>query len=626
MCGIAGIVRWKAPVENAELTAMTAAVAHRGPDGAGVFIRDRVGLGHRRLSIIDLELGRQPMSNEDEQVWVTFNGEIYNFQELRAELTTLGHVFKSHSDTEVIVHAWEQWGTSCVERFRGMFAFCIADFRQRLLYLARDHFGIKPLYWRRGDGFLAFGSEFGAILAANAARPSGVLRSIEIYFRYGYIPAPLTVYEDVYKLPPAHWMTVGFDGKINAPQPYWKISFQPETETYGDEEWKRRLDATLADSVKAHLVSDVPFGVFLSGGIDSTLVALYMGRLLGRSIKGFSIGFQEQAYSELQYAEHVANTLGFDLHSEVVKSENLSILPDLIKHYGEPFGDSSCVPTWHVAQLARSHVPMVLSGDGGDEAFGGYHTYSAWMGLSPGRRVKNALRGSMREGILPLGRLLLERIHRGTWHRLDHWQMIVNQCSAADRRRLWRDAGRSLIDEECAVFSDAARDARNCDRLAFAQYLDFQTYLPGSILTKVDVASMYHGLEVRTPLIDLRILELAQRLPVSQRIRNHGKAESITKFLPKNLLAESFAPNFVYRRKQGFSIPRDEWFLPGHAGRQMLQEFMATPNSPLYDILNRTGIESILSEHSRTRDNSAPLWLLLVLAIWLEQNPGITFK
>lgn len=625
MCGITGTVRWKGPTQRPnEIERMTRAISHRGPDGEGVFIRDGVALGNRRLAIIDLESGQQPMCNEDGMIWVTYNGEIYNYLDLRRDLQQKGHTFATQSDTEVIVHAYEEWGPECVKRFRGMFAFAVADFKIRKVLLARDHFGIKPLFYRIDQGYLAFASELNALRAVDDEPPLGNLEAVELYLRYQYIPAPHTVYQSVFKLPPASYLLVDFDGDIDGPQKYWDLSFKSEAGV-SDEEWKERAEEVIHESVKAHLVSDVPFGVFLSGGIDSSLVALQMSRILQRPIKAFAIGFDEAEYSELAQAAEAARRCGIDLYTDVIRSDALKILPDLVSHYGEPFGDSSAIPTWYVSRLAREHVPMVLSGDGGDEAFGGYNTYAGWMEADPSTRpFQPSLlhpRSVLHWGQLAVRRFVVNRAKR----RLADWHNIVLYAGKEYRRSLWRPEYQRLVDQSCQAFDDAARRAQPLDRLAYAQYLDYQTYLPCDILAKVDVASMYHGLEVRTPLVDRRVLELASALPLAQRFRRNGSGEGIGKYLTKQVTEKNFPPEFVHRRKRGFSIPRASWFLPGQLGRDLLEQVLVNKSSQIYEWFNPEQVRAEIVAHNKEHDNSATLWLLLVLSLWVEQNPQITF-
>ncbi len=605
---------------------MTGAISHRGPDGVGFLRRDCVALGHRRLAIIDPETGHQPMTNQDETVWLTYNGEMYNFLELREELQQKGYRFDTRSDTEVVVHAYSEWGAGCVKRFRGMFAFALADFKNRKLLLARDHFGIKPLYYRLGKDYLAFGSELPAIRQVDDAAPAGNLEAVELFLRLQYIPTPHTIYRDVFKLPPATYLVVDFDGQTTGPTRYWDFRFKPEG-GLSDRDWEDRAEAVIHDSVKAHLISDVPFGVFLSGGTDSSLVALQMSRILKHPVQAFAIGFREKQYSEVPYAEQVAEQCGIELRTEIVREDMLQILPDLVAHYGEPFGDSSAVPTWYVSRLAREHVPMVLSGDGGDEGFGGYDNYERWLESGLLEKARNSARDShLRAAFWWLRRAMRQYLSQGTLNSLPQWQGINLYLQEDQRRALWRDEFQHLVELGCEVFEDADARARKLSRLSYSQYLDYQTYLPCDILTKVDVASMYHGLEVRTPLIDVRVVELAASLPLNQRFRRNGSNEVTRKYLLKKLLGRTFSKEIVHRPKQGFGIPRAEWFFEGQSGRRMFEQTVLNPESRLYDWFKPESVRFQMDVHNRECNNSGALWLLLVLGIWLEQNPEVNFN
>ena len=622
MCGIAGILRWEGPPPaEAEIEAMKQAVAHRGPDGSGVYLRDGVALGHQRLSIIDVGGGRQPMSNEDGTVWITYNGELYNFRELRRTLEHRGHRFATHSDTEVIVHAYEEWGTAAVERFRGMFAFAIADFRNRRLFLARDQFGIKPLFYRRGSGYVAFGSELSVIRAVHDQSPVGCREAINDFLQYRYIPGPRTIYAGVDQLPPAHHMTIGFDGAAAAPVRYWNLTFEPAPDV-DDGVWLERIEAVIDESVRAHLVSDVPFGVFLSGGIDSTLIARQMSLALGRSVTAFSIGFDEEEFSELPFAEKAARVLGIDLQTHVVTADVAHLLPQLVRHYGQPFADTSMIPTWYLAQLARAHVPMVLSGDGGDESFAGYQRYQAWANDGFCGELARLMR-SPRSLFWRLPRL------RARWTAapdrwLDQWQDHAGLMPAELRRTLWQPDYRSLVVGINPAFARAAERAPKRERVAYAQFMDFQTYLPDDILVKVDIAAMYHGLEVRPPLVDVQVVELASQLPARLRFRNRG-ARTTLKWSLKELLRREFGHAFVHRRKMGFGIPENKWLKRGTQARQLFDDLCQSDGAPVHEWLCPGTIRQLANQLDAGKNTGAYLWSILVLALWREQNRDVCF-
>lgn len=626
MCGIAGILRFDG-IESSpdEIERMTRAIAHRGPDGQGVMRRDGVALGHRRLAIIDLETGAQPMKNEDENVWLTFNGEIYNYKQLTSELEACGHRFATRSDSEVIVHAYEEWGPECVKRFRGMFAFAIADFAKRRMLFARDHFGIKPLYYRTGPGFVAFASELAALRSVDAPPPGGSLAAIEYFLRFQYIPTPHTIYDDTWKLAPASYLVVGFDGSHGDPVRYFDVEFTGDG-PHDAGELEQQTEHVIRESVTAHLVSDVPFGVFLSGGIDSTLVAMEMARILDTPVRAFGIGFKEREFDELEYAREAAKRCGVELITDIVReTEAAAILPSLVEHYGEPFGDTSSIPTWFVSRLAREHVPMVLSGDGGDEAFGGYDSYRMWLTMPSNRKALDLLRAGHPRGAAKA--YMRARRRRATGESLaTEWQRHIGYVDRDSREGLWRTEHRDLVSVPSSRFEESAKRAASLDELSFAQYLDYQTYLPNDILTKVDVASMYHGLEVRTPLIDRVVVDHAGRVPVDFRMHSNGSGHPVGKYLLKRILSREFPDSFVYRRKMGFAMPRSRWFLGSGAFRQLLERVVLDPDSPLNRIFNASEMRRQIDRHSETFDNSGQLWLLLVLGIWLEQNPDVMFS
>lgn len=621
MCGIVGQIRFDgAPVDRALIERMNNDIAHRGPDGEGVHIDGPVGLGHRRLAIIDLESGAQPMGMPDGKVWVTYNGEIYNFKELRAELEAKGHTFQTSSDTEVLLYAWREWGAEMLGRLRGMFAFCLVDFAQRKWLLARDPFGIKPLCYRLNDACIEFGSEMHAL-----KRSGDVCRldAVEWFLRYQYIPAPFSIYRDIMKLMPAHFIQGDFDGVVNEPVRYWSLEFQALPDV-GEDEWLARFDAALKDTVQAHLVSDVPVGVLLSGGVDSTLIACQAAGLSHDQIKAFTIDFDVEGFGELKWATQAADQCGLELHSDVVSDDFWSDLPGLVHHYGEPFGDNSCVPTWQLSKLARSHVPVVLAGDGGDEAFGGYKSYKRWL-RKPNldermRRLRERPRG---ETLASLAWALAWRAGMPRNRRIE-WERNMAYVPELKRAALWKRKYRGIIDQPCPAFVDGSRRARRGGLLDYAQQMDFQTYLPGAILTKSDVASMFHSLEIRTPFLDVEVLKLACSLPETMRARRNGKQITL-KHLMRKSLRQSFDDEFVHRSKKGFGGPRERWFYEGRPGREFLREVVLDRASGLDEFFDRELIERWVNEHSPKRNHSSALWLLLVFGLWRQNNRGLSF-
>ncbi len=615
MCGIAGIINLNnQPVDPETLAAMTEAVRHRGPDGQGQHIDGGFGLGHRRLSIIDLTGGAQPMSNEDGQVWVIYNGEIYNYSELQKELASAGHRFKSCCDTEVIVHAYEEWGLRCVERFRGMFAFAVLDARRKELFLARDRLGIKPLVYSREPGRIAFASELQALERLPDLDLCVNLDALDQYLQLGYIPAPTTIYQNVYKLPPGHTMTVTGSGKVLGPERYWDVQFDPD-EKPTEQEWLDQLDETIREAVRLRLRADVPFGAFLSGGVDSSLVVAYMAKLLQEPVRTFSIGFGELDHSELPYARQAADSWGTNHHEQVLRPNALEILPDLVRHYGEPFGDSSAVPTYYVSQLARRHVKMVLSGDGGDENFGGYFQYLVAAGYQRERRtMKASIRHAMGKAARAVG--ILPRLGP-----LDLWTKTVALTSPQDRRTLFRRGGVSVNRVPRSLRTSIKRNGR-LNLISWFQYFDLKNYLPYDILTKVDIASMYHGLEVRVPLLDHKVVELAARIPARFKVRRTGDSQFEGKIIFKKLAERYYDKHFFNRKKMGFAIPLQHWFRDCPSGQ--LSERLLDPASRLTDLFERTALETVVNQRQEHSLYSTRLWLLLFLAEWFRQHARVS--
>ena len=610
MCGIAGMLRRDgANVAPEVLEAMTQSMAHRGPDGWDARIWGAVGLGHRRLAIIDLDGGRQPISNEDEQVWISFNGEIYNYRELREVLQARGHRFRTNSDTEVIVHAYEEWGEACVERFRGMFAFALADLKSRRLFLARDHLGIKPVYYYQGPDCIAFASELQALRCVPGIRLEIDRQAIDQYLTLQYIPAPKTVFKQIRKLPAAHRLVIPFEGEPSEPENYWRLEFRPD---HGrcEAEWLEALDHVLRDSVRSHLVADVPFGAFLSGGLDSSGVVAYMSEILDTPVRTFSIGFEERAFDELNYAKAVAEKWGTEHHAEIVRPNALEILPALVKHYGEPFGDSSALPTYYLSKVAREAVPMVLSGDGGDESFAGYWSYGAWMGFLSGIGIPKWKR------LLRYGAQLVQpERFPARQPTLANWLRFVQSMDRRRRRALWRPEYQNVCEQPLKLFEEEFGVTSGYSHCHTVQYMDLKTYLPYDILTKVDVASMMHGLEVRTPIVDVRVVEFAATIPDSLNLEPAGNGEWAGKLLLKKLLSKHYSADFLHRRKQGFAIPMSRWFGSEGAWNGLIQERMTGTDSPLHECFQPGEIRRLIHTNS-----SVSLWLLLFLDEWLRQN------
>ncbi len=619
MCGIAGIFNFRAeePVSSRVLKAMTDTLVHRGPDDEGFHLGDGVGLGHRRLSIIDLEGGHQPLANEDNTVWIVFNGEIYNFLELHDELVKKGHTFKTRSDTEVIVHLYEEQGERCFERLRGMFAIAIWDARERKLLLARDRVGKKPLYYYGSAAGVVFGSEIKAVLQ-NPAVPREIdPEALSDYFSFLYVPAPKSIFKNIRKVLPGHYVVVSERGISESK--YWDLSFA-ETAELAEPVWCERILEALEEAVKLRLISDVPLGAFLSGGVDSSSVVAMMHRILDGPVITSSIGFDEKDYDELPYARIVASHFGTDHHEHMVRPDALTVVEKLAWHYDEPFGDSSAVPTYYVSKVAREHVTVALSGDGGDENFAGYRRYyfdrrENWVrGLLPAA-VRRPVFGS-------LARLYPKadwapRVFRGkaTFENLarspieGYFRSISAFRSELKQRLLHGDLRRALNGyDSLHVLRQHYDNAGTADPLSRIQYVDIKSYLTDDILQKVDRASMAHSLEVRAPLLDHKVMELAASMPSSMKLRGTNG-----KYIFKRALEKVLPATVLKRRKMGFGVPLAEWF------RKDLKEFAHSVifacNAPIS--LDEATVKLVWAEHqSGLRNRSTELWALLMLRLW----------
>ena len=616
MCGITGIIRFNEPASKNEIEGMTSSLSHRGPDGVGLWLNTNVAIGHRRLSIIDIENGRQPMCNEDGTIWITYNGEIYNFLYLREQLIDKGHQFRSHSDTEVIIHAYEEWEDDCVNHFRGMFAFGIVDQRRKRVFLARDHLGIKPLVYYSDKHCFAFASELQALRHIDGAQFDIDVQSLDQYLLLQYIPASRSIFKQTHKLLPAHCMSVTFDGKITEPIEYWRVEFKPDYRRT-ENEWIEELDAVLRDSVKAHLVSDVPFGAFLSGGVDSSAIVAYMAQILDRPVQTFSIGFEEDEFNELKYADFAAKRWDTEHHVEIVKPDALSILQLLVRNYGEPFGDSSAIPTYYVSKLSRKYVSMVLSGDGGDELFAGYHSYLRWMKFIDEKQVDNS--NVCKKMLYPLAQRMFPlryppKLKYG--ESLENWLTFINYIPIHWRQRLWRKDYKEITHRPLDIFEkEYARTKEYKSNANKVQYMDLKTYLPFDILTKVDIASMLNGLEVRTPMVDKEVVSFAATIPESFNIRKSPNGEWQGKMLLKGLMEKYYPADFLKRAKMGFSIPIEKWFAVDGILHNTLIERLTGKESKILDFFDPEIVRKLIFQNS-----AGPLWLLLFLEEWLKQN------
>ena len=626
MCGIAGLISLdgRALPGLQTLDAMCRTIVHRGPDDQGTFHTDWAAIGMRRLSIIDVAGGHQPVTSAGGRIQLVFNGEIYNFRELRQTLEARGYVFQSHSDSECIAHAYAEYGTDCFAMLRGMFAIAIVDQDRRRLVLARDRIGKKPLYLGElSPGVLGFGSELKTLLAVPGWQPRISMDAVQDFFSLGYIPAPDTIFEGIGKLPPGHWMSIepGQDGGApNIVQTrYSHVDFLPKW-TDDEDTLQERLFAELDDAVRVRLVSDVPFGAFLSGGLDSSVVCALMTRHLSQPLKTFSIGFDEAGFDELPDARRVAQHLGTEHHEMVVRPDAANLLETLVHHFDEPFGDSSAIPTFLVSQLAARHVKMVLSGDGGDELFAGYSRYRRYATL---QRIRRTTLG-MAPGLAKLGGALLPgargRRLSGIGQRLglpwpDDYLALVALANPADLRLLFGE--RAHADP----FSSVRQRFVRSDIDSHAEQIlsgDMDTYLVDDILVKVDRTTMANSLEARAPLLDQNLIAFAARLPFDLKLRGEQG-----KYLFRKVAARLLPAEVLTKRKQGFAIPLATWFR--NDLRPMLLDTIGSRAFKERGIFDQAGIQRLVDEHQQgLQDRGELLWMVMVLETWMRTLPDQT--
>jgi asparagine synthase (glutamine-hydrolysing) len=627
MCGITGILQLDGSVPSKPiLEKMTLTLAHRGPDGEGFHIEGPIGLGHRRLSIIDLSsAGAQPMCNEDRSIWITYNGEIYNFMHIRSVLQSRGHAFSSHTDSEVIVHAYEEWGVDCLQKFNGMFAFGLWDAKKDFLWLVRDRLGIKPLFYCQIPNAILFGSEIKAILAHPQVRRLVDVQALAYYLGLNYTPAPFTLFKQIRQVLPGNYLIAESNGRLIQKE-YWDIQYKEDDNSKREDEYLQEFDQILEDSVKLRLVSDVPFGAFLSGGIDSSAVSYWMGKNLKEPLKTFTIGFNEPSFDELEYARQVAGVIGAEHHEKIILANAAEILPKIVWHSEEPTADSSMVAVYYLAQMTRQYVTMVQSGDGADEILAGYETYQ----VNYFRRLYQSIPKFLRERVFsPLVHSLpmsdskvsldsrLKRFVSGAEieGEVSHgaWRMIFN---ANDRRQLL-----TPIWDNAASHSDFLDLFRNTFKRSSAKgslnrmlYVDTRFYLPNDMLVKMDRMSMAHGLEVREPYLDYRLVEFAASLPPNLKLKDlHLK-----KYILKKSMEGHLPKEVIWRKKAGFNVPNARW-IKGELKPFVMDTLSNTTVSQM-GILDPTAVKRLLNDHfSGKAENSHKIWCLLNLAIWWQQ-------
>ena len=626
MCGIVGIfdTQDRRAVSRDLLSRMNETQFHRGPDEGGLHMEPGLGLGHRRLSIIDLSSGQQPLFNEDGSVVVVYNGEIYNFQELFDDLKGCGHRFKTRCDTEVIVHAWEEWGERCVDRFRGMFAFALWDRNRNTLFLARDRLGIKPLYYALlPDGHLIFSSELKALLVHPGLPRQAEPRAIEEYFAFGYVPEPRTILRHVLKLPPGHTLTIRHGEPLGDVVQYWDVPFVP-LPALDEKSAERELIERLKEAVEIRLVSDVPLGAFLSGGVDSSAVVAMMAGLNGTPVNTCSISFGDPEFDEAPYADLVAQKYGTRHEVQSVDPDDFDLVSRLADLYDEPYADSSAIPTYRVCELARRRVTVALSGDGGDENLAGYRRYQWHLG---DERLRSLMPYGLRRRVFGfLGRAYpaLDRAPRflrgkSTFQLLarDTVQGYLHRISVVSdpmREQMYSQAFKAELQEYRAV-EVLRRHARQAPQhpLSLIQYLDMKTYLPGDILTKVDRASMAHALEVRVPILDHKLVEWISGLPPEVKLRGReGKK------IFKNALEPHLPDDILYRPKKGFAVPLASWFRGPL--RQRVRDAVLGPIMMDTGVFDRRFLSEILDQHqSGGKDHSAKIWAFLMYEAFVRR-------
>jgi len=599
---------------------MTGALAHRGPDASGIWSDEFCTLGHRRLAIIDLsETGRQPLSNEDGTIWITFNGEIYNFQSLRVELEALGHQFHTRTDTETIVHAYEQWGTDCLRRLRGMFAFALWDQNHRRLFLARDRVGKKPLFYTHSGSRFLFASELQGILVDPGVSREVDSDAIDAYLSWGYVPAPATAFRSIRKLPPAHWLTLEQTqaGWVERVERYWSLDYTPKVKL-SEAEAGESLREKLREAVRLRMISDVPLGAFLSGGIDSSIVVGLMAQLTDRPVRTFSIGFKEAAWDETAHAQRIAERWSTEHHRFIVEPNALEVLPRLVRHYGEPYADSSAVPTFYVSQLTRAEVTVALNGDGGDESFAGYDRY---LGNRLAERIRRlpgstfaarALNGLLPDSLdaksgLRRARRFLDVATEVMPARYGRWIGFFDQT---EKETLYSaDFSASLNGSRPETWmARLFGAAKGLDPVDASMAVDIDSYLPFDLLVKVDITSMANSLEARSPFLDHEVMEFAARLPVDLKLRGRQ-----SKYLLKRAFGDLLPPENVERRKMGFGVPVGEWFRGPL--RELLRDTLLSEQSGGY--FRQETVTRMVHEHlERRADHGFRLWNLLMLELW----------
>ncbi len=623
MCGIAGFISKEkdAPVRTREilLDKMCKIITHRGPDEQGTVVKDRAALGMRRLSIIDLECGQQPIYTEDGNLAIVFNGEIYNFRELKKELESLGHRFKTNSDTETIVHAYEEFGAACLEKLRGMFAFAIWNFRDESLFVARDRAGKKPLFYSLTDaGNFVFGSELKVLLAHGEISREIDYSALDAYLTFGYVPEEFCIFKSVKKLEPAQFL-IYKNGTVTT-EKYWDFRYEKITEVKSENEYVAELRDLLKEAVEVRLISEVPLGAFLSGGVDSSAIVGLMSQISGKPVKTFSIGFNEDSFNELKYARIAAKHFKSEHHEFIVTPDLVDVVDDLVWHFDEPFADSSALPTFMVSKMAREFVTVVLSGDGGDELFAGYTRYVTDRKRSGLAKLPEAVRRGLLKPLgenLPHGFRGKNYLYNSSLDAVDRYIDSVSHFNGLRKNALYSEKFRANLNGDfgagAEVFRKIAAGVPTGNALDKLLYLDSKTYLPGDILTKVDRMSMAASLEARVPLLDHKLIDFVMRIPPELKLKG-----TETKYIFKKALEGIVPPEILYREKQGFGVPINEWINSNL--RERIHAELLEKRTLERGYFQAKYIKTLLDEHSANRrDHSYALWILWMLELWHRQ-------
>jgi asparagine synthase (glutamine-hydrolysing) len=622
MCGICGMVNsdFEKTVEQPLIKKMCDAIYHRGPDDDGIYVHKNVGIGMRRLSIIDLVTGKQPISNEDGSVWIVFNGEIYNHKHIRNELEARGHIFSTNTDTETIVHAYEEYGRDCVQKLNGMFAFAIWDNRKKQLFLARDRIGIKPLYYYFDKKKFIFGSELKSILKVKDIPKRIDLTALDNFLTFEYIPAPLSIFEDIKKLPPGH--TLILKNNSISIQQYWDL--QVKANQFENKQAEQNLTELLQDAVKIRLMSDVPLGAFLSGGVDSSTLVALMSQVMDQPVKTFSIGFEDQTYNELNYARMIAKKFNTEHHEFIIKPNAVELADNLLQFLDEPFGDFSIFPTYLVSKMAREYVTVVLSGDGGDELFAGYDTYIAdrmagyytkfpgWFRNGFISRILEAVPPSpKKKGLINRAKRFVEGMRLPEDLHHTRWMIFLQQM---ERELLFtNDIKGGMVEKDSYKFIRNYFNnviPQSDDKINQQMYVDVKTYLVDNILVKVDRMSMATSLEARVPFLDHRFAEFAATVPGNKKLQ--GKK---SKLILKQSMEELLPKEILYRGKEGFSIPIKNWIKEDL--KPMMMDILSADKIKREGFFNVDFVEKLKREHLNGVENhSHRLWALMIFGKW----------